>query len=335
MLLYFIMKKEEIILAYKDVDILLDGIKLTEEKKDIFVRWKLIRNKITKHLLLNGHIFQAGIGFFRRFLKLKQSKKLNMLRRRSLEEIFKKNGIYFSTFKLLDKKRKIVLGISNKDGESCISALDIYEDSLLRSVIILLEMYEDTVLLNQYNVSPEKIKGKIVIDNGAHIGEFAIYCAKLGAKKVYAFEPVTETFKILEKQIELNNLKGKVIPLKMALGDKNEIGKIIFDGACDLGANVKDMAFETSSNSEQVRVIKLDDFIKKEKIGFIKMDVEGYEEKVLRGASRIIKRDKPILSFAAYHKPTDKQTLPKVVKEIRKDYKIKLLKRADEDFYCE
>jgi len=317
------MEKKEIILLYQDIDIFLNGIKLTKEKKDILTDYNIRRNKLIKYLLLNGHFFQLGIGFFRKVLKLNPSKKLPILKKMSLKEM----GICFSTFKLLDKKREIILEISNKNTN----------DEML--FITVLKMYGDAVLYNQYNVSPEKIKDKIVIDAGSNIGEFAIHCAKLGAKKVYAFEPITETFKILEKQIEINNLKGKVIPIKMALGNKNEIMSIFFNGdrkgEAKIYDDTKNINFKTINHSEQVKVIKLDDFIKKEKIAFIKMDTEGYEENILRGASRIIKKDKPILSFSAYHKPTDKQILPKVVKEIRKDYKIKLLKRAEEDFYCE
>ena len=223
---------------------------------------------------------------------------------------------------MLDEERRIILEVYNNPAKN-----KGYE--LIHDVI---DSYSQAVLSNQYNISSLKIKDKIVIDAGSNVGEFAIYCARLGAKKVYAFEPVTETFKILEKQIEINNLKGKIIPVKMALGDKNETLKIVFEDAGDLGANID---LKSGTNSEIIKAIKLDDFIKKEKVSFIKMDVEGYEERVLRGAQKVIKRDKPILSFSAYHKSTDKKILPMVVKEIRQDYKIRLLKREEEDFYCE
>jgi len=315
------MEREKLIMEYKDIDIFLDGVKLNKEQKDILTEYNVRRKKIIKKILSKGYIFQLGLGFFRNVLKLKQSRKFTRLTTESLQEIFREMKIDFFMLKLLDRKRGIVLEIPNEDTK------DVW------LILMMLGLYEETVLHNQYNISPEKIKDKIVIDAGSNIGEFAIYCAKLGAKKVYAFEPVTETFKLLKKQIEINNLKGKVIPINMALGDKNEIVRIVFGGAWDTSAKIN--ADLKDRDSEQVEVVKLDNFIKKEKIGFIKMDVEGYEENALRGASRIIKRDKPILSFSAYHKPTDKQTLPKIVKELRKDYKIRLLKIVEEDFYCE
>jgi hypothetical protein len=65
------------------------------------------------------------------------------------------------------------------------------------------------------------------------------------------------------------------------------------------------------------------------------MDVEGYEENVLLGATNIIRKYKPVLSFSAYHKPTDKVRLPQLVKNIRADYRIKLNSFYEEDFYCD
>ena len=43
---------------------------------------------------------------------------------------------------------------------------------------------------------------------------------------------------------------------------------------------------------------------------------------------------KPILSFSAYHNESDKEVLPKLVKSIRKDYKIDLNTFSEEVFYC-
>lgn len=320
------MSNEDFIRLWRQVSVYMDNIKLTEKQKDFCVEqisYISRRNIVRKHLLLKGYILEVIIGFFRKILKLKQSERLIRLMNMSRREIMLKRGfkINYNVLKLVDEERRIILEVYNNKSGGWSGNWE------------MPSLYYDTVISNQYNVSSEKIKNKIVIDAGSNLGEFAIYCARLGAKKVYAFEPVTETFKILEKQIKINNLKGKVIPIKMALGDKNETLNINFGEIGDVGAHI---GGELSSSSEIIKAIKLDDFIKKEKVGFIKMDVEGYEENILRGASKIIKRDKPILSFSAYHKPADKKILPMIVKGIRQDYKIRLLKRSfEEDFYCE
>ena len=322
------MLNKKVIGLGKEVSVYMDDIKLTKKQKDFCIErisYTSRRNKVRRNLFLKGHILGGGIGFFRKILKLKQSEKLIELMDMSRRKIMSKMGfnVDFYVLKLVDEERRIILEICNPDISKSRAWMGTWD---------MMSLYYDTVVANQYNVSSAKIKNKIVINAGSNLGEFAIYCARLGAKKVYAFEPVTETFKILEKQIEINNLKGKVIPIKMALGDRNENLKINFNRAGDGDAHISG---ELGANSEIIKVIKLDDFIKKEKVDFIKMDVEGYEENVLMGASKIIKKDKPILSFSAYHKPTDKKRLPIVVREIRSDYKIRLLKRAEEDFYCE
>lgn len=78
----------------------------------------------------------------------------------------------------------------------------------------LLPLFFTTIIRhNQYNLSKKNVKNKIVIDAGANAGFFSIYAAKLGAKKVYAFEPVTETYEILKRNISLNKLENVIIPI--------------------------------------------------------------------------------------------------------------------------
>jgi FkbM family methyltransferase len=191
---------------------------------------------------------------------------------------------------------------------------------------------------NQYNINEKEIKGKVVIDAGAHNGEFSLLAALMGAKKVYAFEPVSETSKILSRNIDLSGMNNKIKVISKALGDKNEEANISFDFVGDGSAKIlKNNNGEDKHNSEKIKIIQLDGFVKKEKItniGFIKMDVEGFEENVLIGSKKTIKRDKPILSLSAYHKTSDKKILPAIIRAIRKDYKIKLVKEDEEDLYC-
>ncbi len=89
---------------------------------------------------------------------------------------------------------------------------------------------------------------------------------------------------------------------------------------------------------QKVKVTTIDSFFSKKKgeqPAFIKMDIEGFEEQALIGGKMTIAANKPILSFSAYHKPTDKEVLPRTVKSILPDYKCELVKGAEEDFYCD
>ncbi len=194
-------------------------------------------------------------------------------------------------------------------------------------------MLFEIFITNQYDVHEKNIKGKVVIDAGANIGMFALYVASLGAKKVYAFEPVTGTYEILKKNIELNNMQKIIIPVNMALGDKKGEGEISFSEGGDVGASIA--LNSKAKNKQKIQITMIDDYFKIEHIDFLKMDTEGYEENVLIGGKQTIKRCKPILSFSAYHKPTDKTRLPEVVRSIRSDYNIKLNHYDEEDFYCD
>ena len=66
----------------------------------------------------------------------------------------------------------------------------------------------------------KEIKGNIVIDLGAHIGVFSVYAALYGAEKVYAYEPLKENYDLLVKNIAVNNLQDKIIPIQKAVTDK-------------------------------------------------------------------------------------------------------------------
>ena len=60
----------------------------------------------------------------------------------------------------------------------------------------------------------------VIVDVGAFIGNHSLYWAiNNNARKVYAFEPLLENYKILKKNIKINKLKGVVIAKNVALGD--------------------------------------------------------------------------------------------------------------------
>jgi FkbM family methyltransferase len=199
----------------------------------------------------------------------------------------------------------------------------------------LLQGIRQVISNNQYNMTKKNIKNKIVLDVGANWGEFSLLAAQMGAKKVYAFEPVSSAAKNFLKNINLNNMQDKIVVIRGALGNKNYFDKIYFKHTADDGARI-DLKIP-GDRFEKVEIMTLDEFLSKNKIkkvDFIKMDVEGFEENVLIGADKTIKKFKPVLSFSAYHKPTDKKKLPIIVKSMRKDYKITLNKFDDEVFYC-
>lgn len=69
-------------------------------------------------------------------------------------------------------------------------------------------------------------------------------------------------------------------------------------------------------------MVDLDSVVKGEEVSFIKMDIEGAEEKALSGAKRIITEQKPKLAICVYHKTEDIIELPALVLSMRPDYKL-------------
>jgi FkbM family methyltransferase len=69
--------------------------------------------------------------------------------------------------------------------------------------------------------------GDIVLDVGANIGVFALSAAKQGAR-VYAYEPIPDTFGLLKQNIQLHGLDKTVHPRNIGLADRSE-EKIMFN----------------------------------------------------------------------------------------------------------
>lgn len=147
-------------------------------------------------------------------------------------------------------------------------------------------------------------KGDVVMDIGANIGYYTIlFSNKVGKKgKVISIEPDETNHKILQKNIKKNNLKNVVV-VKKALGSENK--KIyLYKSEENYGDHRAwgDKSNSTDTKREKISVEcqKLDDLIKdlkEEKINFIKMDVQGFEGKVIEGGQKVIKENKPIIFF--------------------------------------
>jgi len=193
----------------------------------------------------------------------------------------------------------------------------------------------DIFVCNQYDLSEQNVRGKVIVDAGASLGVFSILCASLGARKVYAFEPVKGTYDLLKKNIAANNLQGTILPINMALGQERFTAQIRSDYSGDASASLVLKKDGGAAKSQDVQVVPLDEFLKGERVDLVKMDVEGFEKNVILGAKETIRAYKPILTLSAYHKPEDKEALPKAILGIRDDYKIRLNHFQEEDFYCE
>jgi FkbM family methyltransferase len=131
--------------------------------------------------------------------------------------------------------------------------------------------------------------GATIIDAGANIGNHSVYFAKLcGAKQIFAFEPLRQSFKILQRNAELNAY-DQIQCYNFALGSS--------DGKADFQTyNTENLGATVLGRSErgQYSVRTLDSF-HFDAVDVIKLDVEGAEASVLEGARKTLLIFKPII----------------------------------------
>ncbi len=146
-------------------------------------------------------------------------------------------------------------------------------------------------------------QGMVAIDIGANIGCHTFRLAQLvGDKgKVIAFEPSSWAFRKLERNSALNNF-GNIVLEKTALSDEKIDGKLLrIYASWPLRCNAHDDLHPIHRGypmNDVVDLITLDDYVRMKKItkvDFIKLDVDGYELKVIRGGIKSIRAFRPIM----------------------------------------
>jgi FkbM family methyltransferase len=137
--------------------------------------------------------------------------------------------------------------------------------------------------------------GDLVIDAGANIGNHTVFFAGACDCRVLAFEPVPEAFRLLEKNIADNGLSELVTAYPIALGDREGRASI------DLSAATHNLGGASlRAGAGEVTVRRLDDIIEGEaRPALIKVDTEGFELPVLRGAERTLQASRPLLCVEA------------------------------------
>jgi len=132
--------------------------------------------------------------------------------------------------------------------------------------------------------------GDVFIDVGANIGNHTLVAASCGAK-VHAFEPVPRIASALRANIKLNHLSEEIIVREEAVGDAPGFAMINIADRNDNGSHSLIEGIEARSVEQQrVSITRLDDYIESLKAvpTLVKIDVEGYEARVLDGASQLL-----------------------------------------------
>lgn len=145
-----------------------------------------------------------------------------------------------------------------------------------------------------------KLKPNFFLDIGAHIGRYSILMASKFSH-VLAIEPSKSNFELLLKNIKLNNLEKKIKVLNIGSSDRRGTKTLFFVPSNEGLSSFKEKdSLKRILLKEKCKVDKLDNIIKQlrvkpQDIDIIKIDVEGAEIEVLRGARNILTKGKSVL----------------------------------------
>ena len=156
------------------------------------------------------------------------------------------------------------------------------------------------------------IKNIVFLDGGGYVGDTLPNIIKNypDFKKIYMIEP-------------------SALHMKIAKRDFGQVENIEFI-ECGLSNKTQDISIEDKENinncDHNYQALKLDtiDNIVKDKVDFIKLDIEGAEQNAIDGAKETIKKYKPVLAICIYHKAEDWYKIPQKVLAINSEYKLYL-----------
>jgi len=141
--------------------------------------------------------------------------------------------------------------------------------------------------------------GQVFVDVGAHIGYYSTLAAMLVGPegKVFAFEPCPVNYALLERNIE--PYSGTVRTYPLAVSDAAGYATLYLS---DENSGDHRLAYMPERDSLFIRTIALDDFdpLRGEEVGFLKIDVQGHEYEVLKGALRILTDSEDIMGLVEF-----------------------------------
>lgn len=163
-------------------------------------------------------------------------------------------------------------------------------------------------------LSQQEMSEGVIVDVGANLGVFSLLLAKQHPhREVHAFEPSPSTFQALKKNISHNGVDN-VVANEKAVGDVDEWTSFQADPESRATAR---FSGESSAHAVEVSCVQLDTYLEQhdvDRVAFLKVDVEGFEMSVFRGARSLLKEHRasmvyfevcPGMSQQAGYGPTD------------------------------
>jgi FkbM family methyltransferase len=161
--------------------------------------------------------------------------------------------------------------------------------------------------------------GDIVIDVGAAFGFYTILASKrVGQRgRVVAIEPQPDSFEMLKKNIKLNKLTN-IVTLNYAVSSRKTTLKLYSSYS-----TIQERDGQSLQSYIEVSADNLDNLLRQldiDEVNWVKVDVEGAELEVLKGAVGILSRSRDIALFVEVHSPD----LVRPILELCESYKLRV-----------
>ena len=131
-------------------------------------------------------------------------------------------------------------------------------------------------------------EGDLFLDVGANIGAYSILAASLQGTQCIAFEPASDTYQLLVENVALNDYGSKITTHRMAIGDEH--GEVLLTASLDTVNHIVSASDDVVPR-EFVSLRRLDEVLGDQRAAIMKIDVEGYEMPVIRGAEKTLRHD--------------------------------------------
>lgn len=152
------------------------------------------------------------------------------------------------------------------------------------------DLIEFTYNYIKNQIHKHNLESFVLLDIGANTGSFCLLAKFIPQLTVHAFEPNPQTFFILEKNIRLNSLQKRVFAYNVALDDNDGFARLLIpeqSGLASLSQNPT--RFDaTVAHKHFVATKKLDNIPNISQVHLCKLDTEGWEYFILKGAQNTL-----------------------------------------------
>ena len=175
-----------------------------------------------------------------------------------------------------------------------------------------------------------------IIDIGSNKGQFVLLCFKYFPKAItYSFEPIKE---LVKKQKNFLHFKKKIFFFNCGIGSKNKDLNFLITKRTDSSSFLTINKLNNYNNDyfvkekRNIKIRKLDQILKNKKLKkpiLVKIDVQGYELEVLKGAKKILSNIDFLLLEVSKNRMYNKQATEKEITNFLKNKKFKISKSLE------